>query len=175
MSRGKALTPEVIRLIEQMSADGKKVSYICETLGVGSATVYRVKNGQLKSPETVSTPIEPVPEEVPADNIISTYSISEIAEKVKTEPDIQYRKITDCDGQYRTAPDNGGQTEQPNNSRQLDYEEQKAYIADILKATLEDISEEVRSFEERIQQLKDCLEERRKKQSYLRDFIRSMK
>ena len=136
MSRGKALTPEVIRLIEQMSADGKKVSYICETLGVGSATVYRVKNGQLKSPETVSTPIEPVPEEVPADNIISTYSISEIAEKVKTEPDIQYRKITDCDGQYRTAPDNGGQTEQPNNSRQLDYEEQREYIADILKSTL---------------------------------------
>lgn len=57
----------------------------------------------------------------------------------------------------------------------LDYEEQKAYIADILKETLEDISEEVHSFEERIQQLQDCLEERRKKQSYLRDFIRSMK
>ena len=174
MSRGKALTPEVIRLIEQMSADGKKVSYICETLGVGSATVYRVKNGQLKSPETVSTPIEPVPEEVPADNIISTYSISEIAEKVKTEPDIQYRKITDCDGQYRTAPDNGGQTEQPNNSRQLDYEEQREYIADILKSTLEDIDEEIRSFEERIQTLTERLEERRQKQAYLRDFIRSM-
>ena len=174
MSRGKALTPEVIRLIEQMSADGKSASYICKTLGVGQATVYRVRSGQLKSPETVSTPIEPVPEEVPADNIISTYSISEIAEKVKTEPDIQYRKITDCDGQYRTAPDNGGQTEQPNNSRQLDYEEQREYIADILKSTLEDIDEEIRSFEERIQTLTERLEERRQKQAYLRDFIRSM-
>lgn len=174
MSQGKALTPEVIRLIEQMSADGKKVSYICKTLGVGQATVYRVRSGQLKSPETVSTPIEPVPEETNVDNI-DTSIVPETAEKVKPEPDIQYRKITDCDGQYRAAPDNGGQTEQPNNSRQLDYEEQKAYIADILKATLEDISEEVRSFEERIQQLQDCLEERRKKQSYLRDFIRSMK
>lgn len=174
MSQGKAITPEVIRLIEQMSADGKKVSYICKTLGVGQATVYRVRSGQLKSPETVSTPIEPASEEVPADNNISTYSIPEIPEKVKTEPDIQYRKITDCDGQYRTAPDNCGQTEQPNNSRQLDYEEQREYIADVLKATLEDIEEEIRSFEERIQTLTERLEERRQKQEYLRDFIRSM-
>lgn len=174
MSQGKALTPEAIRLIEQMSADGKKVSYICKTLGVGSSTVYKVRNGQLKSPETVSTPIEPVPEETNVDNI-DTSIVPETAEKVKPEPDIQYRKIPDSDGQYRTEPDSGGQTEQPNNSRQLDYEEQREYITDILKATLEDISEEVRSFEERIQQLQDCLEERRKKQSYLRDFIRSMK
>lgn len=175
MSQGKPLTPEVIRLIEQMSADGKKVSYICETLGVGQATVYRVRSGQIKSPETVSTPIEPASEEVPADNNISTYSIPETAEKVKTEPDIQYRKITDCDGQYRAEPDNGGQTEQPNNSRQLDYEEQREYITDVLKATLEDIDEEIRGFEERIQTLSERLEERRQKQAYLRDFIKSMR
>lgn len=173
MSQGKPLTPEAIRLIEQMSADGKKVSYICKTLGVGQATVYRVRSGQLKSPETVSTPIEPVPEETNVDNI-DTSIVPKTAEKVKTEPDIQYRKITDCDGQYRTAPDNCGQTEQPNNSRQLDYEEQREYIADILKATLEDIDEEIRGFEERIQTLSERLEERRQKQAYLRDFIRSM-
>lgn len=174
MSQGKALTPEVIRLIEQMSADGKKVSYICKTLGVGQATVYRVRSGKLKSPETVSTPIEPVPEETNVDNI-DTSIVPETAEKVKPEPDIQYRKITDCDGQYRTEPDNGGQTEQPNNSRQLDYEEQREYIADVLKSTLEDIDEEIRSFEERIGMLQASLEERRQKQAYLRDFIKSMR
>ena len=166
MSRGKALAPEVIRLIEQMSADGKKVSYICETLGVGQTTVYRVRSGQLKSPETVSTPIEPVPEETDVDNI-DTSIVPDVPKNVKPEPD--------CDGQYRTEPDNGGQTEQPNNSRQLDYEEQREYIADILKSTLEDIDEEIRSFEERIQTLRERLEERRQKQAYLRDFIKSMR
>ena len=174
MSQGKALTPEAIRLIEQMSADGKSASYIYKTLGVGASSVYRVRSGQLKSPETVSTPIEPVPEETNVDNI-DTSIVPETAEKVKTEPDIQYRKITDCDGQYRTEPDNGEQTEQPNNSQQLDYEEQREYIADILKSTLEDIDEEIRGFEERIQMLTERLEERRQKQVYLRDFIKSMR
>ena len=178
MSRGKALTPEVIRLIEQMSADGKSTSYICKTLSVGQTSVYRVRSGQLKSPETVSTPIEPVPEETNVDNI-DTSIIPDTEEKVKPEfqltesekSDVHYTRI---DGQYRTAPDNGGQTEQPNNSRQLDYEEQREYIADILKSTLEDIDEEIRGFEERIQMLTERLEERRQKQAYLRDFIRSV-
>ena len=165
MSKGKALSPEVIRLIEQMSADGKSAAYICKTLGVGHSTVYRVRSGQLKSPEAVSTPIEPVPEDNPADSNISTTSIPEIPENVKTEPDIQ----------YRTAPDNGGQAEQPRNSRQLDYEQQREYVTDILKATLEDIEGEVRGFEERIQTLTERLEERRQKQAYLRDFIKSMR
>ena len=164
MSKGKALSPEVIRLIEQMSADGKTIKQISRALNVGTTTVYRVRSGQLKSPETVSTPIEPVPEDNPADSNISTTSIPEIPENVKTEPDIQ----------YRTAPDNSGQAEQPRNSQQLDYEQQREYITDILKATLEDIDEEIRTFEERIQTLTERLEERRQKQSYLRDFIRSM-
>ena len=117
---------------------GYSYAEIADIYGVSFSTIKRVKN---KSPET-PTAMENVPEDITADNNISTYSISEVPEVVKPG---------------------------------LDYEEQKAYIADVLKATLEDISEEVRSFEERIQQLKDCLEERRKKQSYLRDFIRSMK
>ena len=117
---------------------GYSYSEIADRYGVSFSTIKRVKN---RSPET-PTAMENVPEDITADNNISTYSISEVPEVVKPG---------------------------------LDYEEQKAYIADILKATLEDISEEVRSFEERIQQLQDCLEERRKKQSYLRDFIRSMK
>ena len=175
MSQGKALTPEVIRLIEQMSADGKSASYICKTLGVGHSTVYRVRSGQLKSPETVSTPIEPVPEDIKDSGISAATSIPEPAEKVKAEPDIQYRKITDCDGQYRKITDCDGQTEQPNNSRQLDYEEQREYIADILKSTLEDIDEEIRGFEERIGMLQASLEERRQKQAFLRDFIKSMR
>ena len=57
----------------------------------------------------------------------------------------------------------------------LDYEKQKAYIADILRCNLHDIEDEIRSFEERIQMLTESLEERRQKQSYIRDFIRSMK
>ena len=167
MSKGKALSPEVIRLIEQMSADGKTIKQISRALNVGTTTVYRVRSGQLKSPETVSTPIEPVSEETSTDNNISNTSIPETAEKVKTEPD--------SGGQQRTESDSSGQAEQPRNSQQLDYEQQREYITDILKATLEDIDEEIRTFEERIQMLTERLEERRQKQSYLRDFIRSMK
>lgn len=172
MGKGTPISQELKENIADDLALGYSYGDIADRYGVSFSTIRRVKNN---SPETVSTPIEPVPEEVPADNNISTYSIPETAEKVKTEPDIQYRKITDCDGQQRTAPDSGGQTEQPNNSRQLDYEEQREYIADILKATLEDIDEEIRGFEERIQTLSERLEERRQKQAYLRDFIKSMR
>lgn len=191
MGKGTPISQELKENIADDLALGYSYGDIAERYGVSFSTIRRVK----KSPETVSTPIEPASEEVPADNNISTYSIPEIPEKVKTEPDIQYRKIADCDGQYRTEPDSGGQyrtaadsggqTKQPNNSRQLDFEEQsrtvpnfeeqREYIADILKATLEDIDEEIRSFEERIQTLSERLEERRQKQAYLRDFIKSMR
>lgn len=116
---------------------GYSYAEIADRYGVSFSTIKRVKS---RSPET-PTAMENVPEDITADNNISTYSISEVPEVVKPE---------------------------------LDYEEQKAYIADILKATLEDISEEVRSFEERIGMLQECLAERRQKQAYLRDFIRSM-
>ena len=168
MFQGKALAPDVIRLIEQMSADGKSASYICETLGVGRSTVYKVRNGQLKSPETVSTPIEPVPEDITVDTI-DTSIVPDVPEKVK--PESQLTELEKSDVHYTRIDE---QTEQPNNSRQLDYEEQREYIADILKSTLEDIDEEIRGFEERIQTLTERLEERRQKQAYLRDFIRSM-
>ena len=154
--QGKAISPEIIRAIEQMSADGKTIKQISRALNVGTTTVYRVRSGQLKSPETVSTPIEPVSEETSTDNNISNTSIPETIENVKPESD------------------SSGQAERPNNPRQLDYEEQRKYIADILKSTLEDIDEEIRGFEERIQTLTERLEERRQKQAYLRDFIRSM-
>lgn len=172
MGKGTPISQELKENIADDLALGYSYADIAERYGVSFSTIRRVKNNP---PETVSTPIEPASEEVPADNNISTYSIPEPAEKVKTEPDIQYRKITNCDGQSRTEPDNGGQTEQPNNSRQLDYEEQREYITDILKATLEDIEEEINGFEERIQTLTERLEERRQKQAYLRDFIRSMR
>lgn len=154
---------------------GYSYSEIADRYGVSFSTIGRISRAKNNSPETVSTPIEPVPEDIKDSGISAATSIPEPAEKVKTEPDIQYRKITNCGGQYRAVPDNGGQTEQPNNSRQLDYEEQREYIADILKATLEDIDEEIRSFEERIQTLSERLEERRQKQAYLRDFIKSMR
>ena len=164
--QGKAISPEIIRAIEQMSADGKTIKQISRALNVGTTTVYRVRSGQLKSPETVSTPIEPVSEETSTDNNISNTSIPETIENVKPE--------SDSSGQQRTESDSSGQAERPNNPRQLDYEEQRKYIADILKSTLEDIDEEIRGFEERIQTLTERLEERRQKQAYLRDFIRSM-
>lgn len=171
MGKSTPISQELKENISDDLALGYSFADIADRYGVSFSTIRRVKNN---SPEAVPTPIEPAPEETNVDNI-DTSIVPETAEKVKTEPDIQYRKITNCDGQYRTAPDNGGQTEQPNNSRQLDYEEQREYIADILKATLEDISEEVRSFEERIEMLQASLEERRQKQAYLRDFIKSMR
>jgi hypothetical protein len=177
MGKGTPISQELKENIADDLALGYSYGDIADRYGVSYSTIGRISRTKNNSPETVSTPIEPVPEDIKDSGISAATSIPEPAEKVKTEPDIQYRKITDCDGQYRTAPDNGGQTEHPNNSRQLeqlDYEEQKAYIADILKATLEDIDEEIRAFEERIQTLTERLEERRQKQAYLRDFIRSM-
>lgn len=142
MGRGYKIPERTRQKVLDAVNAGIKYSDIADSLKIGRTSVRRIAEaGIKKSPKTVSTPIEPVPEDITADNNISTYSISEVPEVVKPE---------------------------------LDYEEQKAYIADILKATLEDISEEVRSFEERIKQLQDCLEERRQKQAYLRDFIRSM-
>ena len=142
MGRGYKIPERTRQKVLAAVDDGIKYSDIANSLKIGRTSVRRIAEaGIKKSPET-PTAMENVPEDITADNNISTYSISEVPEVVKPG---------------------------------LDYEEQKAYIADILKATLEDISEEVHSFEERIQQLKDCLEERRKKQSYLRDFIRSMK
>ena len=175
MGKGTPISQELKENIADDLALGYSYGDIAERYGVSFSTICRVKR---KSPETVSTPIEPVPEDIKDSGISAATSIPEPAEKVKPEPDIQYRKITDCDGQYRTAPDSGGQTEQPNNSRQLeqlDYEEQREYIANILKSTLEDIDEEIRGFEERIQTLQASLEERRQKQAYLRDFIKSMR
>lgn len=142
MGRGHKIPERTRQKVLDAVNAGIKYSDIANSLKIGRTSVRRIAEaGIKKSPET-PTAMENVPEDITADNNISTYSISEVPEVVKPG---------------------------------LDYEEQKAYIADILKATLEDISEEVRSYEERIQQLKDCLEERRKKQSYLRDFIRSMK
>lgn len=142
MGRGYKIPERTRQKVLDAVNAGIKYSDIANSLKIGRTSVRRIAEaGIKKSPET-PTAMENVPEDITADNNISTYIISEVPEVVKPE---------------------------------LDYEEQKAYIADVLKATLEDISEEVRSFEERIQQLQDCLEERRKKQSYLRDFIRSMK
>ncbi len=170
MGKGTPISQELKENIADDLALGYSYGDIADRYGVSFSTIRRVK----KSSEA-PTAMENASEEVPADNNISTYSIPETAEKVKTEPDIQ----------YRTEPDNGGQTEQPNNSRQLDYEEQRRtvpnfeeqreYIADILKSTLEDIDEEIRGFEERIQTLTERLEERRQKQAFLRDFIKSMR
>lgn len=162
MGKGTPISQELKENIADDLALGYSFADIADRYGVSYSTIRRVKNN---SPEAVPTPIEPASEDITVDNI-DTSIVPDVPEKVKPEPD--------CDGQYRTAPDNGGQTEQPNNSRQLDYGKQREYIADILKSTLEDIDEEIRGFEERIQTLSERLEERRQKQAYIRDFIRGM-
>lgn len=162
MGKGTPISQELKENIADDLALGYSFADIADRYGVSYSTIRRVKNN---SPEAVPTPIEPASEETNVDNI-DTSIVPDVPEKVKPEPD--------CVGQQRTETDNGGQTEQPNNSRQLDYEEQKAYIADILKSTLEDIDEEIRGFEERIQTLSERLEERQQKQAYIRDFIRGM-
>ena len=81
MSRGKALSPETIGQIEQMNAEGKSISQICDALSVSSATVTRVRNGKLKSPEA-PTPMENASEDITVDNI-DTNILADIVENVK--------------------------------------------------------------------------------------------
>ena len=173
MGKGTPISQELKENISDDLALGYSYGDIAERYGVSFSTIRRVK----KSSEA-PTAMENASEDKKVDTI-DTSIIPEIAEDVKPESqlaelvksDVQYTRI---DGQYRTEPDSGGQTEQPNNSRQLDYEEQREYITDILKSTLEDIDEEIRGFEERIQTLTERIEEQRQKQAFLRDFIRSM-
>lgn len=168
MGKGTPISQELKENIADDLALGYSYGDIAERYGVSFSTIRRVMIRRVKNnfPEAVPTPIEPASEDITVDNI-DTSIVPDVPEKAKTEPD--------CDGQYRAVPDNGGQTEQPNNSRQLDYEEQREYIIDILKSTLEDIDEEIRGFEERIQTLTERLEERQQKQAFLRDFIKSMR
>jgi hypothetical protein len=180
MGKGTPISQELKENIADDLALGYSYGDIAERYGVSFSTIRRVKKSS-EAPTAMENASENnlvdigvkalgnFSDSLKLSFYTDTESITENPKNVKPEPD--------CDGQYRTEPDSGEQTEQPNNSRQLeqlDYEEQKAYIADILKATLEDIDEEIRGFEERIQTLTERLEERRQKQAYLRDFIRSM-
>ena len=165
MGKGTPISQELKENIRDDLALGYSYGDIAERYGVSFSTIRRVKNNSPEAP----TAMENTSEDKKVDNIDASI-VPETAEKVKTEPDIQYRKITDCDGQYRAAPNNGGQQR-----TETDYEKQKIYIANILKAQLGDIDEEIRSFEERIGMLQASLEERRQKQAYLRDFIKSMR
>ena len=162
--------PNITQEMKENIADDLALGYsfadIADRYNVSFSTIRRVKNN---SPEAVPTPIEPASEDKKVDTI-DTSIVPETAEKVKTESQLAESEKSDV--HYTRI---GGQTEQPNNSRQLDYEEQREYIADILKSTLEDIDEEIRGFEERIGMLQASLEERRQKQAFLRDFIKSMR
>ena len=157
MGKGTPISQELKENIADDLALGYSFADIADRYGVSFSSIKRVKS---RSPET-PTAMENVPEDITADNNISTYSISEVPEVVKPE--------LDCGGQQRTAPDSTGQSR-----TETDYEKQKIYIVNILKAELGDIDEEIRSFNERIGMLQASLEERRQKQAYLRDFIRSM-
>ena len=84
MSRGKALSPETIGQIEQMNAEGKSISQICDALSVSSATVTRVRNGKLKSPEA-PTQMENASEDIKSIGNSDTNIITDVPEVVKQE------------------------------------------------------------------------------------------
>ena len=78
----KALSPETIGQIEQMNAEGKTISQICDALSVSSATVTRVRNGKLKSPEA-PTPMENASEDIKSIGNSDTNILADIVENVK--------------------------------------------------------------------------------------------
>lgn len=80
----KALSPETIGQIEQMNAEGKSISQICDALSVSSATVTRVRNGKLKSPEA-PTPMENASEDIKSIGNSDTNIITDVPEVVKQE------------------------------------------------------------------------------------------
>ena len=167
MGKGTPISQELKENIADDLALGYSYGDIAERYGVSFSTIGRISRVKNNPPEA-PTAMENASEDKKVDNI-DTSIIPDTEENVK--PESQLAELEKSDVHYTRID---GQTEQPNNSRQLDYEEQREYIADILKSTLEDIDEEIRGFEERIQTLTERLEERRQKQAYLRDFIRSM-
>ena len=110
MGRGYKI-PERTRQKVLAAVDaGIKYSDIANSLKIGRTSVRRIAEaGIKKSPET-PTAMENVPEDITADNNISTYSISEVPEVVKPE--------LDCGGQQRTAQDSTGLREAENLYRQ---------------------------------------------------------
>lgn len=81
----KVLSPETIGQIEQMNAEGKSISQICDALSVSSATVTRVRNGKLKSPEA-PTAMENASEDITdSGSSADTNIIPEVPENVKQE------------------------------------------------------------------------------------------
>jgi transcriptional regulator with XRE-family HTH domain len=170
MGKGTPISQELRENIADDLALGYSYGDIADRYGVSFSTIGRISRAKNNSPEA-PTAMENASEEKV--DTIDTSIISDTEGDVK--PESQLAELEKSDVHYTRID---GQTEQPNNSRQLeqlDYEEQREYIADILKSTLGDIDEEIRSFEERIGMLQTSLEERRQKQAYLRDFIKSMR
>lgn len=167
MGKGTPISQELRENIADDLALGYSYGDIADRYGVSFSTIGRISRAKNNSPEA-PTAMENASEEKV--DTIDTSIIPDTEENVK--PESQLAELEKSDVHYTRID---GQTEQPNNSRQLDYEEQREYIADILKATLEDIDEEIRGFEERIQTLTERLEERQQKQAFLRDFIKSMR
>ena len=165
MGKGTPISQELKENIADDLALGYSFADIADRYGISFSTIRRVKNNSPEAPNGNGN----ASEDKKVDTI-DTSIIPDTEENVK--PESQLAELEKSDAHYTRID---GQTEQPNNSRQLDYEEQREYIADILKSTLEDIDEEIRGFEERIQMLRERLEERRQKQAYLRDFIKSMR
>ena len=167
MGKGTPISQELKENIADDLALGYSYGDIADRYGVSFSTIGRISRAKNNPPEA-PTAMENASEEKV--DTIDTSIVPETAEKVK--PESQLTELEKSDVHYTRIDE---QTEQPNNSRQLDYEEQREYIADILKSTLEDIDEEIRGFEERIGMLQASLEERRQKQAFLRDFIKSMR
>ena len=90
----KALSPETIGQIEQMNAEGKSIAQICEALSVSSATVTRVRNGKLKSPEA-PTAMENASEDIKSIGNSDTNIITDVPEVVKQDDYSPYNPAVD--------------------------------------------------------------------------------
>lgn len=91
----KALSPETIGQIEQMNAEGKSISQICEALSVSSATVTRVRNGKLKSPEAPTAMENASEDTIDSGSPADTNIITDVPEVVKSEKYSPYNPAVD--------------------------------------------------------------------------------
>jgi hypothetical protein len=86
MGKGHKIPEEVRKKVMEFARDGVSPKNIARSLGIGLTSVRRILKSteQKKSPETVSTPIEPVTEDITdSGNPADTNILADIVENVK--------------------------------------------------------------------------------------------
>lgn len=88
MGKGHKIPEEVRKKVMEFARDGVSPKNIARSLGIGLTSVHRILKSteQKKSPETVSTPIEPVTEDIThSGSTAGTNIIPDVPEVVKQE------------------------------------------------------------------------------------------